>query len=167
MKFCEKLAKQRKNNNLSQEQLAEMLSVSRQAVSKWENGSSYPDMDKIISISKILNCTLEDLLDDGVIKHDSQPEEPQKRHSWIHDWFQSFLNFTEKPVGIIDIDSGLNPNIIPAITCPNSCINARHMSSAYIFICLVIKNINKKRKTFKLIFICIILSFLIILALPL
>ena len=64
MKFCEKLAKQRKNNNLSQEQLAEMLSVSRQAVSKWENGSSYPDMDKIISISKILNCTLEDLLDD-------------------------------------------------------------------------------------------------------
>ena len=96
MKFCEKLAKQRKNNNLSQEQLAEMLSVSRQAVSKWENGSSYPDMDKIISISKILNCTLEDLLDDGVIKHDSQPEEPQKRHSWIHDWFQSFLNFTEK-----------------------------------------------------------------------
>ena len=46
MKFCEKLAKQRKNNNLSQEQLAEMLSVSRQAVSKWENGSSYPDMDK-------------------------------------------------------------------------------------------------------------------------
>ena len=36
MKFCEKLAKQRKNNNLSQEQLAEMLSVSRQAVSKWE-----------------------------------------------------------------------------------------------------------------------------------
>jgi len=67
MKFCEKLAKQRKNNNLSQEQLAEMLSVSRQAVSKWENGSSYPDMDKIISISKILNCTLEDLLDDGVI----------------------------------------------------------------------------------------------------
>ena len=47
MKFCEKLAKQRKNNNLSQEQLAEMLSVSRQAVSKWENGSSYPDMDKI------------------------------------------------------------------------------------------------------------------------
>src|SRR5699024_12057824 len=62
---------------ISQEQLAEMLSVSRQAVSKWENGLSYPDMDKIISISKILNCTLEDLLDDGVIKHDSQPEEPR------------------------------------------------------------------------------------------
>lgn len=96
MKFCEKLAKQRKNNNLSQEQLAEMLSVSRQAVSKWENGSSYPDMDKIISISKILNCTLEDLLDDGVIKHDSQKEEPSENHNWIREWFQSFLSFTEK-----------------------------------------------------------------------
>ncbi len=38
MKFCDKLAKQRKNNNLSQEQLADQLGVSRQAVSKWESG---------------------------------------------------------------------------------------------------------------------------------
>ena len=56
MKFCDKLAKQRKNNNLSQEQLAEKLNVSRQAVSKWESGSSYPDMEKIIQICGILNC---------------------------------------------------------------------------------------------------------------
>lgn len=68
MKFCDKLPKLRKDNNLSQEQLAELLGVSRQAVSKWESGSSYPDMEKIIAISKILNCTLEDLLDDGTIK---------------------------------------------------------------------------------------------------
>lgn len=42
MKFCDKLAKQRKNNNLSQEQLADQLGVSRQAVSKWESGLSFP-----------------------------------------------------------------------------------------------------------------------------
>ena len=67
MRFSDKLAKKRKECNLSQEQLAEKMNVSRQSVSKWENGSSYPDMDKIIELTKILECNLEDLLDDGVI----------------------------------------------------------------------------------------------------
>ena len=52
MRFCEKLAVKRKQNNLSQEQFADTLGVSRQAVSKWESGTSYPDMDKIIKKKK-------------------------------------------------------------------------------------------------------------------
>ena len=44
MKFCDKLARMRKNNNLSQEQFADKMGVSRQAVSKWESGQSIPDM---------------------------------------------------------------------------------------------------------------------------
>ena len=78
MRFCDKLPKLRKENNLSQEQLADRLGVSRQAVSKWESGSSYPDMDKMIQICNILNCTLEDLLDDGVIKQNSKSLETGK-----------------------------------------------------------------------------------------
>ncbi len=70
MKFYEKLPKKRKENNLSQEQLADRLGVSRQAVSKWESGLSYPDMEKILEICKILNCTLDELMDDGVINKD-------------------------------------------------------------------------------------------------
>ena len=50
MKFCDKLPKLRKENNLSQELLADKLGVSRQAVSKWESGSSYPDMEKMIDM---------------------------------------------------------------------------------------------------------------------
>ena len=42
MKFCTKLQKLRKEKHLSQEQLADMLDVSRQSVSKWEGGSTYP-----------------------------------------------------------------------------------------------------------------------------
>lgn len=68
MKFKDKLPKLRKDNNLSQEQLADRLGVSRQAISKWESGSSYPDMEKMLQICNILNCTLEDLMDDGTIK---------------------------------------------------------------------------------------------------
>lgn len=67
MKFSDKLKKLRKDNNLSQERLADLLEVSRQAVSKWESGSSYPDMEKMKKMCKALNCTLEDLLDDGCI----------------------------------------------------------------------------------------------------
>ena len=74
MRFCEKLAVKRKQNNLSQEQFADTLGVSRQAVSKWESGTSYPDMDKIIKMTKILNCTLEDLLDDGTIGKNRRKE---------------------------------------------------------------------------------------------
>jgi transcriptional regulator with XRE-family HTH domain len=67
MRFSEKLPKLRKENNLSQEQLADRLGVSRQAVSKWESGNSYPDMEKMLQMCKILNCHLEDIMDDGSI----------------------------------------------------------------------------------------------------
>ena len=53
MKFCDKLQKIRKENNITQEGLADRLNVSRQAVSKWENGETYPDTEKLIQISKI------------------------------------------------------------------------------------------------------------------
>ena len=64
MKFCDKLQKQRKEKNMSQEQLADRCGVSRQAVSKWESGRSYPDMDKIMLLCEILDCNIYDLIDD-------------------------------------------------------------------------------------------------------
>lgn len=67
MRFSEKLSKLRKSNNLSQEQLAEKLGVSRQAVSKWELGSSYPDMEKMLNMCNVLNCKLDELMDDGAL----------------------------------------------------------------------------------------------------
>jgi len=66
MKFKDKLPKLRKNNNITQEQLADLMGVSRQAVSKWESGLSIPDMEKIIELCKILNCPIDELLDDGI-----------------------------------------------------------------------------------------------------
>ncbi len=91
MRFCDKLAKERKNNNLSQEQLADKLGVSRQAVSKWESAASYPDMDKIIQMTKILNCTLEDLLDDGTMG----VTKPYNKLN-IYSYLQDFLKFITK-----------------------------------------------------------------------
>lgn len=67
MKFCDKLVKLRKENNLSQEQLADRMSLSRQAVSKWELGSSVPDTKTMIDLCKVLNCNIDDLLDDDIV----------------------------------------------------------------------------------------------------
>ncbi len=62
MSFGENLQTIRRKNHLSQEGLAEMLGVSRQAVSKWELGEGYPEVDKLLLLSKNLNISLDSLL---------------------------------------------------------------------------------------------------------
>ena len=64
MTFGEKLSKQRKENNYTQEQLADILGVSRQAISKWESNITYPETDKLIRMSELFNRSLDYLLKD-------------------------------------------------------------------------------------------------------
>lgn len=58
----EKLYTLRKKNNLSQEQLAEKLGVSRQAISKWESGASLPEIENLIMLSKCFNVSIDYLV---------------------------------------------------------------------------------------------------------
>lgn len=58
----ENLKRLRKERNLSQEQLAEMLTVSRQAISKWESNKTYPDIENLILLRTLFNVTLDDLI---------------------------------------------------------------------------------------------------------
>lgn len=60
--LSEKLYTLRRKNGLSQEQLAEIIGVSRQAISKWEGGLSVPESEKLIAISEYSNVTLDYLL---------------------------------------------------------------------------------------------------------
>ena len=62
MKFNQKIVMLRKQNNLSQEQLAEQLNVARQTVSKWELGETTPEMDKLIKMSEIFKISLDELM---------------------------------------------------------------------------------------------------------
>ena len=64
MTFGEKLLKLRKQNGLSQEELASQLTVSRQAISRWEMGSSMPDVENVIQLSKLFGVSYEYLLND-------------------------------------------------------------------------------------------------------
>ena len=61
MKFNEKLIKLRRQSGLSQEELGYKLNVTRQTVSKWELGQTTPEMDKLVSLSKVYGITLDEL----------------------------------------------------------------------------------------------------------
>lgn len=62
MEFHEKLQQLRKQNNLTQEQLAEKLFVSRTAVSKWESGRGYPNLESLKCLSKLFSISVDELL---------------------------------------------------------------------------------------------------------
>lgn len=62
MEFNEKLQQLRKQHNLTQEQLAEQLFVSRTAISKWESGKGYPNIDSLKYISKFFSVSIDELL---------------------------------------------------------------------------------------------------------
>ena len=64
MILAEKIMEERKKNGWSQEELAEKLSVSRQAVSKWESAQSIPDLQRVIQLSEILGVSTDYLLKD-------------------------------------------------------------------------------------------------------
>ena len=66
MILADKIIKLRKQNGWSQEELAEKVGVSRQAVSKWESGTSIPDLDKILRLSEIFGVTTDYLLKDTI-----------------------------------------------------------------------------------------------------
>ena len=62
MEFNEKLQQLRKQRGLTQEQLAESLYVSRTAISKWESGRGYPNIDSLVAIAKFFSVTVDELL---------------------------------------------------------------------------------------------------------
>lgn len=96
MKFCDKLQKIRKENNVTQEQLADKLNVSRQAVSKWESGTAYPDTEKLIQISKIFNTSLDDLINDN---KDSNKITNNKKFNFM-ETFNMIFDFISKSVNM-------------------------------------------------------------------
>ena len=66
MTLGEKLSKLRKEYNYTQEQLADILGVSRQSISKWESDIAYPETEKLIELGKIFECSMDYLLKDEV-----------------------------------------------------------------------------------------------------
>jgi len=94
--FSENLKKIRKDNNLSQEQLAEELGVSRQAISKWEGAIAYPEMDKIIALCELFNLNIDDLLHKDI--REVKGEEDVKKN--LNKYIDDFLNFVTNTINL-------------------------------------------------------------------
>ena len=83
MEFNEKLQKMRKEQNLTQEELAEKLFVSRTAISKWESGRGYPSIDSLKAIAKYFHITIDELIgnEEIITLAEQDIKEHNKKHT--------------------------------------------------------------------------------------
>ena len=96
MNLSDNLKKIRKEYNLSQEDLAEKLGVSRQSVSKWESNLAYPEMDKVIQLCKMFNLNIDELLNQNI----KDIKDKETRKSKFNKQVDSFLDFITKVVNL-------------------------------------------------------------------
>lgn len=100
MKFDENLYNLRKTQKISQEKLAEKIGVSRQSVSKWENGTAYPEMNRIFELCKIFHCKLNDLVNDNILDFDSLDKEVKMSVVKFNKEKQNKLKIVSKTISI-------------------------------------------------------------------
>ncbi len=96
MNLSDNLKKIRKDNNLSQEELAEKLGVSRQSVSKWESGSAYPEMDKVLQICKMFDLNIDELLNQNIKEVERNKQSKLNVNKYIDD----FLSYFSKTINM-------------------------------------------------------------------
>ena len=111
MEFYEKLQELRKQNGLTQEELSEKLYVSRTAISKWESGRGYPNIESLKTIAKFFSVTVDDLLSADKVLTIAE-EDSKRREKYFRDLMYGLLDlcialllflpfFAEKADGII------------------------------------------------------------------
>ena len=92
MTIGQKIVHLRTVSDISQEQLAEMLGVSRQSVSKWEMDQALPQIDKVLQLSEIFGVTTDELLQDSIEINRNEPDEPRKNKYFGTDGFRGEAN---------------------------------------------------------------------------
>ncbi len=96
MEFKEKLQTLRKQKGLTQEELAEKIFVSRTAISKWESGRGYPNIDSLKQIAKLFSITIDELLSGDELLSIAENDNKQKES-----------NFRDLIFGLLDIFSSM------------------------------------------------------------
>ena len=102
MKINEKIYSLRKKHNLSQEELADRINVSRQTVSKWELGDSTPDFDKIVPLCEVFGISTDELLTNKKIEENNGQEDKPDTKKALYICIAIFMYF----IGIVSIVLG-------------------------------------------------------------
>ncbi len=92
MTIGEKITELRIAANISQEQLADKINVSRQSVSKWEMGQALPQIDKVLQLCELFGISTDELLHDKINIHPTNPTEPRKNKYFGTDGFRGEAN---------------------------------------------------------------------------
>ncbi len=121
MKFNEKLLKLRKEKGLSQEELGMEMQVSRQTVSKWEAGQSYPDFTRLVMLSDFFDMTLDELVKDIDVQE-------VRENSFINEKVDSIYRVSQ------NVDSIIQNKTLKGI------LNGIKwfIAGSFIFLCLII-----------------------------
>ncbi|MGN1379511.1 MAG: helix-turn-helix domain-containing protein [Bacilli bacterium] len=167
--FSENLKRIRKEHNLSQEQLADELGVSRQAISKWESAVAYPEMEKIIALCNKFNLNIDDLLHKDIKEVKGEEESKKKINSLIDDFLKfitdtinlfSNMNFKSKmkclfeQIVVITILFFISLIIVSSLNYLFASILSFLPDNAYLFITSILESI--------FIIFCIISSIIIL-----
>lgn len=101
MKFGENLKSLRKLKKISQEELAEKMGVTRQSVSKWECGESYPSMDNLLLLCNIFHCKMNDLVHESLVDLDSLGDEVKEHVAKLSQEKQTKMKHLSKLIFIL------------------------------------------------------------------
>lgn len=111
MSLSDQLKYYRNQSGLSQATVAEELNVSRQAISKWENGRGYPDIDNLVLLSKMYEVSIDELL-----KENEELREKIKKNEVEIDHKRRSLKFIKEKIEGGENDEGLILLVIAAVT---------------------------------------------------
>lgn len=131
-----RLKELRTKNNYSQTYVAEQLNISRQAISRWENGNATPDLDNLILLAKLYNTSVDDIL--GVQTEDIYPEEAITSNQ--NTLTSSFEMLALSIILVLSMLFPFAPIVISALIAFWMKINKRNYPFVYVLcvICLIV-----------------------------
>lgn len=149
MGFAEELVKNRKALELTQEELAEKCSISRQAVAKWEKGESLPDVYTIARLAALFDRSIEELIfskEEALVENKNYfirniCEDDKKAFSKLmreHRWFGKLLKAIDANVDMLGISSKLDDDLWATFTTDNRtyaiCSRVMHEMVGYFYV---------------------------------
>lgn len=141
MSFRDNLQHLRATRNMTQEQLAMMVGVSRQSVTKWEAERAYPEMDKLLKLCQIFDCTLDELVQGDLTSRESEPGKAVPADSCASDtigYEERFLEHAKRmAVGVMCFVIGCGVGLIAAGLLANVMADSSTLIAVFVLIFVI------------------------------